>query len=181
MSYFPPSNPTSNSTSQETLPPQQGPREQPERTASRHSISDPPEAEQADHRSEHSRSSSFRRRHTSGGDAEAQGTDGPDAGGSRPGMMQRGSTYVKKSFFADIRNDSIAMAGEFVGTILFLVTSLGVSLPVRLRRAADLGQAAQSVSSVSANISGNAMSTASTSDKLVVGHCVFAHSLNLPG
>lgn len=35
---------------------------------------------------------------------------------------------VRESLFADIKNDSIAMAGEFVGTILFLVTSLGVGL-----------------------------------------------------
>lgn len=37
------------------------------------------------------------------------------------------STIVYTSVFADIKNDSIAMAGEFVGTILFLITSLGVS------------------------------------------------------
>ena len=37
------------------------------------------------------------------------------------------STIVYTSIFADIKNDSIAMAGEFVGTILFLITSLGVS------------------------------------------------------
>jgi hypothetical protein len=37
------------------------------------------------------------------------------------------STVVYTSIFADIKNDSIAMAGEFVGTILFLITSLGVS------------------------------------------------------
>lgn len=37
------------------------------------------------------------------------------------------STIVVTSIFADIKNDAIAMAGEFVGTILFLITSLGVS------------------------------------------------------
>lgn len=59
---------------------------------------------------------------------EAEKGGRPEAGKrSRPSMMQRGSTYVKESVFVDIRNDSIAMAGEFVGTILFLVTSLGVS------------------------------------------------------
>lgn len=47
---------------------------------------------------------------------------------TRPSIIKQGSMMVKESLFEDIGNDAIAMAGEFVGTILFLVTSLGVSI-----------------------------------------------------
>lgn len=124
------------SHSQDTLP---RPRLSP--TISRHSISDPPEEEQATN--EYRAESPYRNAQWQ--DVSANNTNqhhgygkpereaGPGMQPSRPSILQQGSILVKESLFADIKNDSIAMAGEFVGTILFLVISLGVSrLSLRL-------------------------------------------------
>ncbi|GFZ50020.1 hypothetical protein JCM24511_07773 [Saitozyma sp. JCM 24511] len=52
--------------------------------------------------------------------------DGP------PKIVREGSKVAKKTFkvivrelFLDVKNDSIAMAGEFIGTVLFLLLALG--------------------------------------------------------
>lgn len=130
MSYFP-----SRPDSQATLSPrQETPAASP---ASRHSISDPPHQEQSDHRSLHSQQSRppprtqpsqlQQRRPANHDDAEAGRPGAVGTSDKRPSIIQQGSILVRESIFVDIRNDSIAMAGEFVGTILFLILSLGVS------------------------------------------------------